>query len=128
MKSFSEYFKTLQTQRSRSRQDASAGKSLLKKQFQIQKSNDDRMLAFGWANVSLSSSKGCFDRKVLFYGLLRSFPPPFFIFFQSRFRKIEDAVIWGNPVKLFNVCLDVIIQEIRNGKRPPDFGSFRLHE
>lgn len=55
MKSFSEYFKTLQNPSGAAQGKApQQPKTLLKSRFQIQKSNDDRMLAFGWANVSLT--------------------------------------------------------------------------
>lgn len=55
MKSFSEYFKTLQNPSGAAQgKTPQQPKALLKSRFQIQKSNDDRMLAFGWANVSLT--------------------------------------------------------------------------
>lgn len=55
MKSFSEYFKSPKKPSEYARdQTARQTKSLLKSRFKIQKSNDDRMLAFGWANVSLT--------------------------------------------------------------------------
>ena len=55
MKSFSEYFKASQNPSGAAQGKTSQQpKAVLKSKFKIQKSNDDRMLAFGWANVSLT--------------------------------------------------------------------------
>lgn len=59
MKSFSEYFKTLQNPSGAAQgKTPQQPKALLKSRFQIQKSNDNRMLTFGWANVSLTEEGG----------------------------------------------------------------------
>jgi len=55
MKSFSDYFKTSQNSSGSAKGIIhKQPKSLLKSRFRIKKSSDDRMLAFGWANVSLT--------------------------------------------------------------------------
>lgn len=55
MRNFSDYFKDPQnpTGAAQGRADKQT-KTLLKSRFRIRKSSDDRMLAFGWANVSLT--------------------------------------------------------------------------
>lgn len=55
MKRFSDYI-TGVPRREQPRGEAGDGKQILKRHFRIQKSNDEKMLAFGWANVALTEA------------------------------------------------------------------------